>query len=183
VGQVAFRESFLNPELLNPGFIPLQPLQLKPPSVSPPFHLPPFWPPPPLHPVGVLVGLLALGESMPTSHWRQLLRLISWVAILIGVSSLAGGRNGKPQGLAAGGGTAAAGKKSRAMVAVERAIGGWGFMPEWGKRGLVRVVGGVVGLWGRVGVFMGFRGGGSSSKACEDDGGPALPTSHVSHVS
>ena len=45
-------------------------------------------------PPGVLVVLIALCESMPTSHWWQLLRLISWMDILIGVTSLAGGGPG-----------------------------------------------------------------------------------------
>mmetsp|Transcript_1856 Transcript_1856/g.2856 ORF Transcript_1856/g.2856 Transcript_1856/m.2856 type:complete len:371 (+) Transcript_1856:254-1366(+) len=43
---------------------------------------------------GVLAGLLALGEHMPTSGHMQLIRVLSWTAILLGVSTLAGGAEG-----------------------------------------------------------------------------------------
>jgi hypothetical protein len=39
---------------------------------------------------GVLAGLVALGEALPTSHAMKVARLGSWAAILLGVSSLAG---------------------------------------------------------------------------------------------
>lgn len=45
--------------------------------------------------VGVLVGLLALGEGMPHEISMKLLRLSSWLVTMIGVSALANGR-GKP---------------------------------------------------------------------------------------
>ncbi|KAJ9515533.1 hypothetical protein QJQ45_021650 [Haematococcus lacustris] len=38
---------------------------------------------------GVLAGLLALGEALPSTHAMRLARLASWLAILLGVSSLA----------------------------------------------------------------------------------------------
>ena len=40
---------------------------------------------------GVVVGLLALGEGMPSTLGLQALRLLSWLCIT-GVSTLAGGR-------------------------------------------------------------------------------------------
>lgn len=39
---------------------------------------------------GVLAGLLALGEDMPSTHAMRLARLASWLLILAGVASLAG---------------------------------------------------------------------------------------------
>ncbi|KAJ9515236.1 hypothetical protein QJQ45_002366 [Haematococcus lacustris] len=53
---------------------------------------------------GVLAGLLALGEALPSTHAMRLARLASWLAILLGVSSLAGG----PDGLATAGRAVAA---------------------------------------------------------------------------
>ncbi|KAL6755581.1 hypothetical protein V8C86DRAFT_1790614 [Haematococcus lacustris] len=44
---------------------------------------------------GVLAGLLALGEALPSTHAMRLARLASWLAILLGVSSLAGQSKGK----------------------------------------------------------------------------------------
>ena len=41
---------------------------------------------------GVVVGLLALGEGMPSTLGLQALRLLSWLCITAGVSMLAGGR-------------------------------------------------------------------------------------------
>ncbi len=41
---------------------------------------------------GVVVGLLALGEGMPSTLGLQALRLLSWLCITSGVSMLAGGR-------------------------------------------------------------------------------------------
>lgn len=41
---------------------------------------------------GVVVGLLALGEGMPSTFRLQALRLASWLCITAGVSALAGGR-------------------------------------------------------------------------------------------
>ncbi len=41
---------------------------------------------------GVLVGLLALGEGMPSTLRMQALRLLSWLCITAGVSALAGGK-------------------------------------------------------------------------------------------
>ncbi len=47
---------------------------------------------------GVLVGLLALGESMPMSLGMQALRLLSWASITLGVSALAGGKGARWHG-------------------------------------------------------------------------------------
>ena len=41
---------------------------------------------------GVVVGLLALGEGMPSTLHLQALRLASWLCITAGVSALAGGK-------------------------------------------------------------------------------------------
>ena len=41
---------------------------------------------------GVVVGLLALGEGMPSTLGMQTLRLASWLCITAGVSALAGGK-------------------------------------------------------------------------------------------
>ncbi|KAK9916037.1 hypothetical protein WJX75_007653 [Coccomyxa subellipsoidea] len=46
---------------------------------------------------GVLVGLLALGERMPRTLGMRALRLLSWTAIALGVSVLAGGKGGLAQ--------------------------------------------------------------------------------------
>ncbi|CAL5218552.1 g243 [Coccomyxa viridis] len=46
---------------------------------------------------GVLVGLLALGEGMPSTLRMQALRLLSWLCITAGVSALAGGKGGLNQ--------------------------------------------------------------------------------------
>ncbi|CAL8470432.1 g9974 [Coccomyxa elongata] len=43
---------------------------------------------------GVLVGLLALDERLPRSLSMRALRLLSWVAIALGVGALAGGKGG-----------------------------------------------------------------------------------------
>lgn len=48
---------------------------------------------------GVLVGLLALGERLPRSLAMRALRLLSWTAIAIGVSALAGGQGAAPHAL------------------------------------------------------------------------------------
>ena len=40
----------------------------------------------------MLVGLLALGEGMPSTLRMQALRLLSWLCITAGVSALAGGK-------------------------------------------------------------------------------------------
>lgn len=45
---------------------------------------------------GVLVGLLALGERMPRTLGMRALRLLSWTAIALGVSVLAGGKGLTP---------------------------------------------------------------------------------------
>ena len=39
---------------------------------------------------GVVAGLVALEEKMPSGHGMKLVRLSSWVCILLGVTSLAG---------------------------------------------------------------------------------------------
>jgi hypothetical protein len=39
---------------------------------------------------GVVAGLLALQEKMPSGHGMKLVRLGSWLCILLGVTSLAG---------------------------------------------------------------------------------------------
>ena len=41
---------------------------------------------------GVAVGLLALGESLPTSQSGRTLRLASWLFIAVGVAMLANGQ-------------------------------------------------------------------------------------------
>ncbi|GAX79282.1 hypothetical protein CEUSTIGMA_g6722.t1 [Chlamydomonas eustigma] len=43
---------------------------------------------------GVVAGLLALQEKMPSGHGMKLVRLGSWLCILLGVTSLAGGKKG-----------------------------------------------------------------------------------------
>ena len=42
---------------------------------------------------GVVAGLIALHEKMPSGHGMKLIRLSSWICILLGVTSLAGGLN------------------------------------------------------------------------------------------
>lgn len=42
--------------------------------------------------VGVLVGLLAMGEPLPSGFGMKLLRLVSWVVTIAGVSALANGK-------------------------------------------------------------------------------------------
>ena len=39
-----------------------------------------------------MVGLLALGESLPMGSSMKLLRLLSWIVTMIGVSALANGK-------------------------------------------------------------------------------------------
>ena len=39
-----------------------------------------------------MVGLLALGESLPIELNMKLLRLLSWIVTMIGVSALANGK-------------------------------------------------------------------------------------------
>lgn len=41
---------------------------------------------------GVLVGLLAMGESLPSGLSMKLLRFLSWVVTMLGVSALANGK-------------------------------------------------------------------------------------------
>jgi hypothetical protein len=41
--------------------------------------------------MGVLVGLLALGEGMPAGWWARTLRMLSWLLIAVGVTGLANG--------------------------------------------------------------------------------------------
>lgn len=41
---------------------------------------------------GVAVGLLALGESLPTTQSGRTLRLTSWLCIAVGVAMLANGQ-------------------------------------------------------------------------------------------
>lgn len=41
---------------------------------------------------GVLVGLLALGESLPSSPSQRYVRLLSWLLIALGVALLANGQ-------------------------------------------------------------------------------------------
>lgn len=41
---------------------------------------------------GVVVGLLALGESLPPEFSMKFLRLLSWLVTMIGVSALANGK-------------------------------------------------------------------------------------------
>ena len=42
--------------------------------------------------IGVVVGLLAMGEGLPVSTSMKALRLLSWVVTVIGVSALANGK-------------------------------------------------------------------------------------------
>ena len=44
---------------------------------------------------GIVVGLLALGEGMPSTLRMQALRLLSWLCIIAGVSALAGGKGAR----------------------------------------------------------------------------------------
>lgn len=44
------------------------------------------------HCAGVVVGILALGESLPLEASMKLLRLLSWTVTMIGVSALANGK-------------------------------------------------------------------------------------------
>lgn len=41
---------------------------------------------------GVIVGLLAMGESLPSSASMKALRLLSWIVTILGVSALANGK-------------------------------------------------------------------------------------------
>lgn len=41
---------------------------------------------------GVVVGLLAMGESLPTNTSMRALRFLSWIVTIIGVSALANGK-------------------------------------------------------------------------------------------
>jgi len=45
---------------------------------------------------GVAVGLLALGESLPTTQQGRSMRLLAWLCIAVGVAMLANGQ-GEPQ--------------------------------------------------------------------------------------
>ncbi|KAG2492568.1 hypothetical protein HYH03_009230 [Edaphochlamys debaryana] len=65
---------------------------------------------------GVAAGLLALGEALPTGHGMKVVRLGSWLCILLGVTCLAGG-------------TEALAATARALVAC---------MPPWALRLLPR---------------------------------------------
>lgn len=41
---------------------------------------------------GVVVGLLAMGETLPSGASMKALRLLSWVVTVVGVSALANGK-------------------------------------------------------------------------------------------
>ena len=45
---------------------------------------------------GVVVGLLALGEGLPSESSMKLLRLLSWMVTIVGVSALANGKGELP---------------------------------------------------------------------------------------
>ena len=45
---------------------------------------------------GVLVGLLALGETLPSSISLRVLRVTAWLLIVLGVSGLANGQGALP---------------------------------------------------------------------------------------
>lgn len=42
--------------------------------------------------VGVAVGLLALGEALPTTQQGRNMRLLAWLCIAVGVATLANGQ-------------------------------------------------------------------------------------------
>ena len=42
--------------------------------------------------VGVAVGLLALGEALPTTQQGRNMRLLAWLCIAVGVAMLANGQ-------------------------------------------------------------------------------------------
>ena len=42
--------------------------------------------------VGVAVGLLALGEALPTTQQGRNMRLLAWLCIVVGVAMLANGQ-------------------------------------------------------------------------------------------
>ena len=41
---------------------------------------------------GVLIGLLAMGEPLPATFSMKLVRLLSWLVTIVGVSALANGK-------------------------------------------------------------------------------------------
>jgi hypothetical protein len=45
---------------------------------------------PAVAPAGVIVGLVVLGEQLPSSRGQQALRLLAWLLILLGVGGLSG---------------------------------------------------------------------------------------------
>lgn len=63
------------------------------PSTSCALPLTPTWPRAPLPALspGVIAGFVALDERLPTHHGLKVIRLCSWMCILLGVTSLAGG--------------------------------------------------------------------------------------------
>lgn len=118
---------------------------------------------------GVLVGLLALGEQMPRSGYRRLLRLVSWLLILFGVANLSGG-----------------GDLDDMLHRLEEAVRG-GQLPMPIRLWLFGVLFGVREFLGIGDGSSGGGGGSSSSKSSKrenaasllanghDEGGPGLP--------
>jgi hypothetical protein len=123
---------------------------------------------------GVLVGLLALGEQLPRSSGGRLLRLASWVLILLGVTRLSSG--GEEGG---GGGGWGGDRFLRWAEDKLRAAPLSHGLRLWLLVGMRALAGG--GEGGR-GLSRGGKGGSLLSNSHDDGGGPALPVV-ISHSS
>jgi len=133
---------------------------------------------------GVLVGLLALGEALPRSGARRLLRLISWVLILLGVTNLSSGSaegEGGGGGSGGGGGGGGGGFGS-VMRRLEEAVRGAHWLPHSARLWLLGAVLAVAESSKRLGRGgSGGSGKGSSLLSASSGhgdgggGGPALP--------
>lgn len=113
---------------------------------------------------GVLVGLLALGEALPHGGARRLLRLLSWVLILVGVTNLSGGSD---EG--GGGGVMRWAEDAARAAPLPHGARLWVLAA---LRGLRRLVGG--GDGGK-GSGRGSKAGASLLANGHDEGGPSLP--------
>ena len=115
---------------------------------------------------GVLVGLLALGEQLPHGGGRRLLRLASWVLILVGVTNLS---SGGEDGGGGGGGLIRWAEDAVRNAPLPHAVRRWVLAA---LRWLQRLAGG--GDGGRASA-RGGKAGASLLSNGHDEGGPALP--------
>jgi hypothetical protein len=155
-----------------------------PPTPTPHPHPLLVWPAP-----GVLVGLLALGEPLPSTWARAALRWVAWGLILVGVSRLASSGGGAPGGGppptsgVAGASGGAGGRKGGGGVGGAKVVGAMEALVE----GLPLPPAVSAGLVGGLGVVLGGSSAarqraGGGPRSCEDDGGAVLPTAHVHTV-